>query len=342
MKLDLNDVMLTPQMGDITSRKEIETRYKNKIGNLSFLNGRLPIFSAPMDRVISDDNRHVFDELGLNVVLPRDSNGTGNDIKSYSIKGLKDLMNIDDVDDEGRYLIDIANGHNLELVEIIKDFKSKYPKTFLMVGNIANPKDFEILSDAGADAVRMSIGSGNSCSTSINTGVGYGMASLINETYRHSLRLRNPAMIIADGGMRGYSDVIKSLALGADGVMVGGLFNKALESCSKNYLFGVIPISNELSEKAFDLKLPIYKIMRGMSTTEVQKDWGRKGGELRASEGLVTKNRVQYRLSDWVWHMDSYLRSAMSYVNARTLDKFIGEVQWEVVSTSVYDRIHKK
>ena len=36
--------------------------------------------------------------------------------------------------------------------------------------------------------------------------------------------------IIADGSIKGYSDVIKALSLGSDYVMIGGLFTSLIES----------------------------------------------------------------------------------------------------------------
>ncbi len=60
--------------------------------------------------------------------------------------------------------------------------------------------------------------------TSKNVGVGYPMASLIKECYDISCILDKPAKIVADGGMKNYSDIIKALGLGADMVMLGSIF----------------------------------------------------------------------------------------------------------------------
>ena len=73
------------------------------------------------------------------------------------------------------------------------------------------------------------------CITSSNSAIHYPMASLINEiyqekinTYRHNNFLNKTwneiPKIIADGGVRNYSDVIKSYALGSDYVMIGSVF----------------------------------------------------------------------------------------------------------------------
>jgi isopentenyl diphosphate isomerase/L-lactate dehydrogenase-like FMN-dependent dehydrogenase len=74
------------------------------------------------------------------------------------------------------------------------------------------------------------IGNGAGCLTTQQTGVGYPMASLIQECYRIKKGAGLKAKIVADGGFKIYSDVIKALALCSDYVMLGGILNRSLES----------------------------------------------------------------------------------------------------------------
>lgn len=134
-------------------------------------------------------------------------------------------------------LIDIANGGMVKLLDYIKDAKKKYNnKIVIMAGNVANPETYVNLSLAGADYVRLSVGTGGACTTSPNTGIHYPMASLIDKCrqyYDSYLCNSNElAFIVADGGMKGYGDIIKALALGAHFVMCGSIFNKMLESAA--------------------------------------------------------------------------------------------------------------
>jgi IMP dehydrogenase/GMP reductase len=330
MKLDFNDLLIVPKT--IT---KINTR--NPINPFDS-DGFLPLITAPMDTVIDNKNSFVYHTNKIHVCNPRyEYNGLG--FNSYSYSDMKILYDEEKINPFGKYLIDVANGH-MECIEILtKQFKSKYPHTSLMVGNIANPKTYTLLSEAGADYIRCGIGNGGGCLTTKNTGVGYPMGSLIRECYYESLNLKTPAKIVADGGMQTYSDVIKALALGADYVMLGNILNKSLESAGDNFLFKKIKISQEIAEILYSNGIPIYKKFRGMSTKEVQKKWGSK--KLKTSEGVVRFRKVEYRLDKWVENFEDYLRTAMSYSGALTLKEFIGQVDTIQISENSYKRFNK-
>lgn len=70
--------------------------------------------------------------------------------------------------------------------------------------------------------------------------------------------------IVADGGIRNYSDVIKALALGADYVMIGGLFAQCMESAGEK-------IYKNPTMKGVGLRFPIerYKDLSVDYNTEI-------------------------------------------------------------------------
>ena len=334
-KFDFNDVLIKPStFSKIESRKDVNP----------FKNGFLPLITAPMDTVINETNMELFKDLKIIPCLPRGEVWVGGKcFSSYSLNQLDEMIaqnkQLMFSQRNGYYLIDIANGHMVKMVESIRKFKKMCPFAKLMVGNVANPETYVKLSNAGADYVRIGIGNGGGCSTTVHTGVGYPMGSLVSECYSESCKLDNPAKIVADGGMQNYSDIIKALALGADYVMVGSLFNKAIESCGDNYLFKHIKVSQSIAEFAYKYKIPVYKKFRGMSTKEVQKKWGKE--VLTTSEGVVRVRKVEYTLEQWVTNFEDYLRSAMSYSNAKNLEEFIGKAEIIKISDNAYNRFKK-
>ncbi len=330
MKLDFNDLLIVPkELTDINTRTAINPFYDK---------GFLPLITAPMDTVVNSFNAVHFYKRKINICTPRGED-TILGFKSYSYFQIKEMLDNGKLYERGSYLIDVANGHMDNILKVTKQIKEKYPTLQLMVGNIANPKAYTLLSEAGADYIRVGIGNGGGCLTTQNTGVGYPMASLIKECYEESLKLDNPAKIVADGGMKDYSDVIKALGLGADYVMLGSILNKAFESAGDMYLWKKIKVNSEIAEIAYKIGIPVYKKFRGMSTKEVQKKWGKT--KLTTSEGVVRMRTVKYTLSGWTENFTDYLKSAMSYTNSRTLKDFIGNVKWTVISQNSFNRFNK-
>jgi len=182
----------------------------------------------------------------------------------------------------------------------------------------------------------------HNCLTTVQTGVGYPMASLIEECSDIKKHMNFPnTKIVADGGFKKYSDVIKALALGADYVMLGSIFNKSLESSGETTKEDgtVVDQFSSHAQELFNADIPLYKTFRGMSTKEVQKAWGRN--ELKTSEGVVRRNKVEYTIDGWIENFDSYLRSAMSYTGHKELRDFIGGVHLNLITQNALNRFNK-
>ncbi len=352
---DFNDILITPAVtSTIRSRREINPH--------SLIDGStwfLPIIVSPMDTVIGIDNWQLFLNEKMPICFPRgirpndihqDDQMVLNAFKnsiffSYSLDETNDMLewltNNKDADLEYNILIDIANGHMQHMVDTIKKLRKK-TKVKIMVGNIANPETYRVLSKAGADYIRVGIGFGGGCLTAMNTAIGYSMASLVTQCSDIKEHMESidekTALIVADGGFRDYGDIIKALALGADFVMLGSMLNKSLESSGDTYWKG-IKLSTSFAKFLWKRKFRLEKKFRGMSTKEVQKQWGKK--KLTTSEGVVRMRTVKYTLSGWRENFEDYLKSAMSYTDCRTLKDFIGNVKWTVISQNSFNRFNK-
>lgn len=242
------DLTIIPKcVSEINSRTECNPRYSDNM---------LPIFTAPMTCVINELNFNHWKNNGIIPILPRTSLPDWEDKVKFICSGSWVALGLEDFErlisnplDQSlfkfgkiRILLDIANGHMSKVLDLCKKIKSIYGKSIeLMSGNIANPDTYSDYCNAGIDYVRCSIGSGAGCLTTSNTGIHYPIASLLEEINNRKAILGTKATtkIIADGGIRNYSDVIKALALGADYVMIGGLFTSILESASELRCTGV-------------------------------------------------------------------------------------------------------
>ena len=154
MKLDFNDLLIVPkEVSSINSREKI---------NPFDIEGFLPLMTAPMDTVVNQDNAFDFNHSKIRVCMPRnDKSYVG--FNSYSYNDIKKLYDSEQLNEYDSYLIDVANGHMSNILDITLAIKTKYKSLKLMVGNFANPKTYTLLSNAGADYVRVGIGNGGGC-----------------------------------------------------------------------------------------------------------------------------------------------------------------------------------
>ena len=331
----LKEITIIPaKISDIDSRSECNPYY----GEI------LPLFTAPMSAVVGVNSWKDYMNNKINPIIPRSvpiekrlnflSNTTM--FVSFSLSEIQQqFIDKDYTDYNGQFhiLIDIANGNMRKMFDLVKQLKEKYEDIVIMAGNIANPETYEEYCKAGIDYCRVGIGGGSGCNTSTFLGVHYPMGSLlkrcntIKETYKN-LSVQNvglnPTKIVADGGIKGYSDIIKCLALGADYVMCGSIFAKMKES------------EAEIFES---LKGDKYKKFYGMSTPKAQIELGGDGS--KATEGNETLIPVEYTMEEWIDNFESYLKSAMSYCGKRTLEEFVGNVRTEVMSGDSVNSINK-
>lgn len=352
IKYALSDIALEPaDVSPIDSRSEC-----NPMGE----DDMLPLITAPMFSVVDDKNIQMFVDNGIYGIYPR---GTANPkplkhaflamsldtfIKTYIEESLP-------APEMKKVLIDMANGHMWKLHEAVRLAKNKHSDLIVMVGNVANPETFLRLCDVGADSIRTGIGGSPSCLTSANSSVHYPMASLIEECFEARDKGKYSTFLIADGGFKNFDDIIKALGLGADYVMCGSIFNKALESAGATYVKGhEVPRPNskdvysrthqvdqydENIRNAFKNGMGLVKEYYGMSTKRAQKEMGHEN--LKTSEGILKFHEVEYTLDQWVENFKHYLRTAMSYTGKRSLSRFIGRVDFNLISPQAFTAFYK-
>lgn len=350
MKFSFDDILLESSVvSKINSRSDVNP----------YLNGKLPLFTAPMLDVVDLDSAEIFESFKINAILPRERqdvlakanliNFSQKYFVSLSLNQFeKFLLNTDESlneylsnIDEIKVLIDVANGHMQKIYDLVKKASKLHPNLSIMIGNISNPKTLTYIlnNNIPVDYIRLGVGGGSACSTSSSTGVGYPQANLIHDSYKLIKHLKDRPKIISDGGHKSYSDIIKALRLGADYVMLGGEFSKFPESAGKKYLYKFLPISDSFANKIYK-SFPVYKKFKGMSTKEAQKVIGEKDS-LRTAEGIIKFNLLDNDLKSWTQEFEDHLRSSMSYANATSLDKFKTTSGFNIISLTSFNRLKK-
>lgn len=371
-----NDVTIMPSpISTICHRSECVPTTKK-------FRGYLPIFTAPMSTVVDENNYTEFVDNDIIPIIPRnvDIETRKNLINSkrmtwvaLSLSEFEQLFikeKCEFVDSLYVFVcIDIANGHMKQLYSIIHDAKKIFYDKFhdgehymsVMMGNIANPHTIELISkfnldckqefnDKGIDYVRVGIGGGDFCITSSNTGVHYPQASLIDKCHYNASVNSFAPYIIADGGIKNYSDVVKALALGADFVMIGSLFVQAYESAAPTMIERLdndsIPhayqfdnnLVTEDEKRDFIKNNHLFKIGYGMASKNAQALISKTTS---TAEGIEKRKEVKYTLKQWTDNMKAYLQSAMSYCDCYNVEELWAKATCVINSSNEIQSVNK-
>jgi IMP dehydrogenase len=282
----------------------------------------LPVTSSPMDTVTGVDMAVALNSLGCLGILNRfDSSldevlkgdGLSENINGVSVGLTTPMSDIEKLVDRGYIIcIDTANANNNEVLRKTEEVKKKF-NVRLIIGNIAHGRSLRQLEDAGADAVRVGIGSGSVCSTSIQTGIGIGqVSSLLSVLFAREVS-KLKISIIADGGIKSAGDVAKAIALGADAVMLGRMLSGTKETPGE-----VIKYSGGL-----------WKKYRGSASFGVKM----RNEFIEGEETMVAYKGTVKNVIDGI---SDGLKSSMSYMNCFTLDELRKTETFAVLSNSSY------
>lgn len=319
IKLDFKDVLLEPQITQISSRKEVNLNVQLlSLHSKQIIRG-IPVISANMSSVstfsmakaLSEQNmfcaihkhytvdelvdfyhsnedglydKHVFYTLGIS---DSDIEKLMKFISLYSIPSL--------------ICMDVANGYMTSFAKKISEIRRLCRNSIIMAGNVVTPNGAISLLNAGADIIKVGIGSSAACRTRTVAGVGIPQLSAILETVDAVHHMNG--MLCSDGGCNTPADFGKAFAAGADFVMSGTMF-AGHDECE-----GAIIDGN---------KMGFY----GMSS-ETAMDLHNGGmASYRASEGIYTTVDYKGPVINTINKVLGGLRSTGSYINAKHLNEF--------------------
>lgn len=209
-------------------------------------------------------------------------------------------------------VLDIAHGHADHALHMVQLLKQTFPTVDLIAGNVATSEGVVDLVGAGADAVKVGVGSGSICITRVVTGYGVPQLSAIMDCARTAKACQVP--LIADGGIRNSGDLTKALAAGADTAMIGGMLAGTDES----------PGASVVRDGQR------FKIVRGMASlsANVERKAIDKGEEPDAGEwervvpeGVEAVVPYRGSVKDIIFQLVGGLRSGLSYAGAVTIQE---------------------
>jgi IMP dehydrogenase/GMP reductase len=258
--LDYDDILLLPRRSNIDSRDDVSLVNKH---------GYIPIFSAPMLSISEPDVVIELDKLGGVGILHRfftydqkrylavDKIAKANPVNfgvSIGINNFEDELLFALYSTIIRHakfvVIDTASGYmerTMEAVQQLSELRVKYKVDFkIIAGNVVDRLGANDLAMAGADIIRVNIGTGIQCLTSKAIGIGCPPLTAIADCAEIKDKFPD-VMLLADGGISNPRRGLESLAFGADGLMIGSLFGRAKEAKNNGKIFGMS--SYELQER---------------------------------------------------------------------------------------------
>ncbi len=206
-------------------------------------------------------------------------------------------------------VVDIAHGHSDHAINMVCELKVRFPEVEVIAGNVATAEGVRDLAEAGADAVKVGVGSGSICITRVVTGFGVPQLTAIMDCAEAAQALGVP--LIADGGVRNSGDLTKALAAGADTTMVGSLLAGTEES----------PGASVVRDGQR------FKVVRGMASLTAnvdrqamdQGDVDIEDWERVVPEGVEAVVPYRGAVEDILHQLVGGLRSGLSYAGATSL-----------------------
>ena len=316
--LTFDDILLVPQYSNILpSETDISLKLTKKITL------KVPFLSSAMDTVteskmaIAMANAGGIGIIHRNLIIKKQSKEVKKVKKKKLVVGAAVGTNNEDLDraksliDNGCDLIivDTAHGHSEKVLKTLSRLKKISKSIPICVGNIATGKAAKKLYNSGADIIKVGIGPGSICTTRMVAGIGVPQISAIMDVKQalHNKKIK----IISDGGIKFSGDIAKSLAAGADAIMMGSIFAGTDESPGKK----------------FRHKGKFYKQYRGMGSIGAMSS-GSAGRYFQKNfkdkskfvpEGV--EGRVEYKgkISKIIYQLQGGLRSSMGYIGAKNL-----------------------
>ncbi len=230
-------------------------------------------------------------------------------------------------------VVDTAHGHSAGVIDRVRWVKRQYPQVDVIGGNIATGAAALALVEAGADAVKVGIGPGSICTTRIVTGVGVPQIMAIDSVAKALAGSGVP--LIADGGIRFSGDIAKSVAAGADSVMMGSAFAGTEEAPGEVILY------QGRSYKSYRGMGSIGAMQKGSADRYFQEGVEQNTATAKlVPEGI--EGQVPYKGSvvAIIFQMAGGLRAAMHYCGCATIAQMQSKAEFVEISTAGFRESH--
>ncbi len=223
-------------------------------------------------------------------------------------------------------IFDSAQGFSSFQIEMIRWAKDKFPGLQIIGGNVVTVDQCKGLIDAGADGLRVGMGSGSICITQETVAVGRSQGSAVYECAKAAREYGVP--VLADGGVRTIGHIARAVSIGASCVMMGSMLAGTDEAPGEYFYEGGVRLKN----------------YRGMASREAMAAGGDKRylteeESLKVAQGVSGAVVDKGSIVDYVPYLMQGVKHTMQDMGCRTITEmhealYSGELRFELRSPS--------